>query len=514
MSSSVFKDSSIYRRVRLTALLAVFLCLVAGVWLADLPQPQLARSADIQPPSSVFRLGEKISYTVSLGKIGNAAYAETFVASRGTLSGKDAVEIRGRVKTLEMVSAAFYQVDESRTVYASPDTGLPLYVSTSSNNRIIPQEKVSNYLTQPTSSFELLTAIYKAREAGGAGTFPVLENDVQSTVTFTPTVSERVKTSIGDFETVISTVQAPFLAEMGIKEMKINFTTDEARVPVQIRFKTDRGPFTAIATAIVFPEAQTATPTPTPIIAETPPPTPRPSPTPEQYVDNKPLVPELGFQIGEILEYQISARGKPVARISFNVQERKLFQNQDSLLLTATITSAEPGNGIYFLGDSARAQVDPETLAPIWAEMKFNSEMSGLKQTVIFDKLTGMISRGPQHKVDSPIGTHNLLSLFYAMRSFNLRPSRDRSNPVNDTRVAVFWDDKTHVFTLRPSNPAELTVNGEKVSAQLITVNTSVEQLDAMAVKVWLRTDDRVPVRMTAGPYEAELIARSYMRAR
>jgi hypothetical protein len=507
MAFSIFYNSHSLRRRYSVLVAAAFLLLIG--WSIKSSEPQFARSATpIQQPS-IFRIGEKLSYSVSFGKFANAAFAETFVASRGTLSGRDAVEIRSRVKTLEMVSAAFFLVDESRTVYASPDTGLPLYIASNSNDSIVPQEKISNYLTQPASGFDILTAVYKARESGGSGTFPIYENEQLSTVTFLPTTSEKVKTDAGDFDTVISVVQAPMLTSLGIKELSVNFTTDEARIPVQVRFKTDRGPFRAVIRSIAFPEPATQAPTPTltPLATETPAATPRPTPSPEQYIENRPLLPELGFQLGEVLEYAITAEGKPLARITFNVRERKLFETTDSLLLTATVTSVEPGNGIYFLGDNAQTQVDPETLAPIWAMMKFNSSMAGLKQTVTFDKKTGMVKFGDQ-QLDSPIGTHNLLSLLYAMRSFNLRPSRDRSNPVNDTRVAVFWEDKTHIFTLRPSVPEEITLNGEKVSAQLISINTQNAQLDTFAIKVWLGAEDRVPLRLTAGLYQADLISR------
>ncbi len=501
-----------FRRVpQLLRVLAApaFLVLVLVGWLVALPATQFAQAPHAEPQRSAFRIGEKLSYTVSFGKFSNAAYAEMFVVSRGNLNGRDAVEIRGRVKTLDMVSAAFFLVDEARTVFAAPDTGLPLYISSNSNNTVLPQVKISNYLTQPTSNYDFLTAIYKARETGGAGTFSIYENDQASTVTFLPTTAERVKTDAGEFETVISTVQAPMLTAIGITDVKVNFSTDEARIPVQIRFKTTRGSFRALIAGISLPEPPAPQVTPTPAPTETPAATPTPTPTPEQYINDRPLLPELGFQLGEVLDYGITAAGKPVGRITFRAQERRLFEGNDSLLLTATISAIEPGNGIFFLGDAARSQVDPVSLTPYWSQTRFNSSMTGLKQTVTFDPKTGIINYGGPQAIESPIGTHNLLSLFYAMRSFNLQRSKDPTNHVNDTRVAVFWDDQTFVFTLRPSNPEELTINDEKVEAQLISINTSNPQLDALSIKVWLGAVNRVPVRLSAGIYQADLISRS-----
>ena len=60
-----------------------------------------------------------------------------------------------------------------------------------------------------------------------------------------------------------------------------------------------------------------------------------------------------------------------------------------------------------------------------------------------------------------------MLSLIYALRSFNLKRSGDRSNPVNDTRVSVYWNGKHYVFSLCPSDAEFIDLRGQKVSAQM-----------------------------------------------
>lgn len=465
----------------------------------------------VAPQPSRFRVGEKLSYNISFGKFSNAGYAETHVVSRGKLTGKDAVEIRAKVKTYEMVSAAFFQLDESRTVFAAPDTGLPLHVTTSSNDSAIPKENNINYLAQPTQNFDLLTLIFKARESNGIGTFPLYENDQLYTATFSPSGSSTVRTDAGTFYTTVSRVQSDYFAAIGINDLYIHFQIDESRVPVVIRFTTAKGEFKAVLASIALPEVEAPAPTvsPSPTPTPKPPVTPRPTPTPDAYVENRPLNTELGFALGELLEYRLSVAGRAMATLALNARERKLVQGEDSLLLTATITGVEPGNASFRLGDSAMVQADPETLAPKRTETRFTSAFPGSSELVSFDKRTGMITFGAQKTVDGPIGTHSILSLIYAMRSFNLKPSRDASNPVNDTRVAVFWDAKVHVFTLRPANAEEITINGEKVSAQLVTVNTGNPQLDALALKVWLGTESRIPLRFSFGVYQADLVAQS-----
>jgi len=102
-----------------------------------------------------------------------------------------------------------------------------------------------------------------------------------------------------------------------------------------------------------------------------------------------------------------------------------------------------------------------------------------------------------------------MLSMLYAMRSFNLKPSKNPANPVNDTRVAVFWGEKPMIWTLRPSAPEEITINGEKVAAQMISFTTGDDTLDKLRLSVWLGVEDRVPLRFTAGSYTADLMSRS-----
>jgi len=458
-------------------------------------------------PPTRFRVGEKLVYNLSFGKFTNAGYAETHVVSRGKLAGKDAVEIRAKIKTSELVSAAFLLLDESRTVFAAADSGLPLYVSAVSNDSAIPDEKISDYLTVPTINFDLLTLIFKAREVGGVGTFPLNEAGTQYNVVLTPAGSVTAKTDVGHLDTNISRVQSEFLTANGVTELFISFTADEARVPAVVRFTTAKGEFKAILAAIVLPEPEAMpTPAPTPLTTPKPIITFTPSPTPT--TDNKPLAPELGFLLGEKLDYVITAGGKPLGIVTLAAPERKLIDRVDTLTLTATVTAVEPGANVLRLGDSLTALVDAETLAPRRLTGRFATTFLGLNQTVVFDRVTGEVTFGGPNKVDAPIGTHSLLSLVYAMRSFNLKPSKTAANPVNDTRVAVFWESKAYIFTLRPSESAEITLGGEKSAAQLISIKTDVPKLDALEIKVWLATESRVPLRFTFGAYQADLISK------
>ena len=238
------------------------------------------------------------------------------------------------------------------------------------------------------------------------------------------------------------------------------------RLPVEIRLRTSKGEFRAKLSTVQDLEPQ-ADPLPTPSPVKTPKPTPDPTPTPRGYIDNQPLADDLSFDLGETLEYKLSSANQPVATFVLQAKERKQVDGKDSLLLTGTVTEVFAANGLFGLNDSIRAQVSPESLGPRRLEIAFIGALNSLNQTVVFDEKTSLITFKGAQQVEGPVGTHSILSLAYAIRSFNLKPSKDSANPVNDTRVAVFWDTKPYIFTLRPSAADIITLQGEKVPPSL-----------------------------------------------
>lgn len=493
--------------VKLSTLLPAILFVVSIFNGAAAAQPPVA-SAGLPP--TPFRVNERITYSVTFGKRPNAAYAEVYAASRGKLGERDVVELRSKFKTLDFTNAAFYMLDESRVTFAAADTGLPLYVVRTQTEGVIPKETVDNYLQVPTSNYDMLTLLYQVRNSGGTGSYNLQEGEKTYSVSFQTAGNEKVKTDAGEFDTVISTVQSEFFTQNGIQDVKINFSTDEARIPVQIRFRTAKGDFrgTVASIQMVEPEVEPEIAVPVP---PRPTATPKPIPTPTPYIDNQPLLNELSFVLGETLEYRISSGGQQVGTIILRAKERKLNLGQDSLRLEAEVTATTgQGMGLFRAGDTVRSLVNPETLSPQQIDIRFTGAFSSINQGAVFDQRSGAVTFGGVNRIEVPVGTHSILSFIYALRSFNLKPSKNAANPVNDTRVAVFWDKGPHIFTLRPSEADIITLQGQKVSGQLITVNTGNPQLDILGLKVWLSNDkSRAPLRFTAGPYQADLVSES-----
>ncbi len=194
--------------------------------------------------------------------------------------------------------------------------------------------------------------------------------------------------------------------------------------------------------------------------------------------------------------------------VALQAKERKQFQGQDSLLLTATVSETQPGQQILFLNNGLKAQVTPDSLAPQQIELNFSGILSQYNHRFIFDQKSGFVITNTAGQIEIPVGTHSILSLAYAIRSFNLKPSKDPNNPVNDTRVAVFLDTKAYVFTLRPSNADIINLRGDKISAQLVSISTGNPIIDQYNIRLWLSNDEkRKPLRLSFGSYQADLIS-------
>lgn len=462
---------------------------------------------------SVFPIGEKLTYSISLEKIPDIAYAEMHVVSAGKLADKDAVELRFRVKTRDVASAAFYMVDETRTTIVSAMSGLPLIIRRSGLIDGVPGEVSLDLTSSQTGNFDLASVIYAIRRGGISGTVMLEENGRPYSVSYKikgKTGRAKVTTPAGEFETTTYIVESSFLTDLGIEQFEMNIADDVLRTPVRYGFRTDKGRFNGILTSkqIIIPEPA-ATPTPAPSQTPAPTPSPTPIPTPTPYIKNQPLPKDLAFLLGEKLVYNISTKGNAVGKLTLWAQERSEFQGRDSLLLTAEVTEVSASTVGFSVADRFSVRVDPLTLSPQLSEVKLSGNLAWMNQTALFDPVSSRITIGT-NRLEAPFGTHTPLSLLYAMRSFNLRPSRTLSNPVNDTRVAVLWGSTTSVFSLRPSDVELKDVKGESVEAQLVNVITGNPQLDGLTPKVWLSNDEsRIPLRFTIGTYQFDLAGNS-----
>lgn len=452
-----------------------------------------------------FRIGERITYVLSTERYPNAGFASLSVVSRGRLGNRDAVELSGTFRTTGLFSATGFLADETINTFAAPETGMPLYVKRTNFATGLPRESTYSYLETPAGGFDLLSLIYRLRGGFSGGSSILLENGKSYPVTFAAGGAENVSSQSGSYETTLYTVQSDYLTEHGVSELRINIETAGNRLPVLFRAKMRNDEIKATISSVQVNSPEPVA-TPTPAGTPRPQPTPTAMPTPEVYVDNRPLSEDLAFSLGERLEYRVTYGAQRAGKIVFEAKERKQFNGADSLLLTATVTESTPPQTAFIVGDKITAQVDPQTLFPKQTEIALRGPLAAFSQNAAFDQQTSSVFFGGTNKVDVPVGTHSVISLLYAMRSFKLNPTSDATNPVNDTRVSVFWSNKANIFVLRPMAAEITTIDGRKIPTVVANITTNDPVLDQLAPKVWLSQDARrVPLRFTLGQYQFDL---------
>ncbi len=459
-------------------------------------QSAFAQSPKAETPSSGrFSVGERLTYNISFASFNTAAYAETYVISVGKYGTQDAVYLQGKLKTTDLVNAAFFSTDETRQTLVSPDTGLPLLTKRIFGDNGFAREKVTDF-KGAAAGYDWLSAIYHLRFASETGgSFPIQEGGEIFQATYRLVGKAHNRTAAGDFDTIVLEVQNPTFPGL-----QIYISTDEQRVPVVITYRHPKGMIRAELAGIqdLAPEpaaVATPQPNPTPIAIATP----KPKATPVPYKSNQPLAEDLPFDLGETLNYKLTRTGSANAFGTMVVQarERRQFFHKnlmrDSLLLSASVLEINEPTSFFTVGDAIRSRVDPESLLPLFTEISFKGALSQFNQTLSFDQTLGKVSDSKAAVIDIPVGTHDILSLAYAIRSFNLKDIKPSKGPSPDTRVAVFTSDGPVILTILPQPEETLDYQGRKVMTQVVFTN-----IGQTTVKMWLSKEpDRLPLRLT-----------------
>jgi hypothetical protein len=450
----------------------------------------LFAQAGAEPSSGSFPVGEKLTYTVSFSNFPTAAYGETYVMSVGRYGNRDAVYLQGKFRTNDLVNAAFFTIDETRQTLVASDTGLPLLSKKIFNENGMGREKVYDY-KGTSAGYDWLSAIYHLRFSKEAtGSMTIQEGDGAAIqAVFKQIANGHIKTAAGEFDVVTYDIQNPTFPEL-----QISFSNDEQRFPIRLAYKHPKGKFIADLASIqdLSPDTDIAVnpqPRPTPPVTA---PSVKPKFTPTPYQNNQPLGDDLPFSLGETLSYKLTKTGStaPFGTMTVQAKDRRQYNGRDSLLLTAGFQTGDPG--VFNSADIIRSYVDPETLLPSRTEINFKGPLSQFNQNLTFDQANGKLNDSRASVVEIPVGTHDLLSLAYAIRSFNLRDAKPSKGPGVDTRVAVYTVDGPVILTILPQPEEMIDYQGQKSATQVVFANIGQTQ-----VKLWLSKDPgRLPLRL------------------
>jgi hypothetical protein len=215
----------------------------------------------------------------------------------------------------------------------------------------------------------------------------------------------------------------------------------------------------------------------------------------------------LPFTIGEQLNYRVYLGGgsAAVGLVTYQVRSRSRYFDHDGVMLTTSAQTTDAAQRIFVVNDQLTSYVDPGTFLPYRFEQALAEGKRRSSEIWTINQDYGNATKQGAPKIDIPIGTHDYLSIFYAVRSMNLAPSKQ-----NAVSILVNGRPKTMIITAVQRDTIQL--DSQKIPAIQIKLTTPEDQQpDKFQLRAWISTDDRrLPLRLTAntalGNLRADLV--------
>ena len=461
-----------------------------------------------------YQVGEHLTYNISFSAFPSAAHAEFQVVSRGTFFGREAIQIRAHVQTTEIVNVALLSLNKDYTTYIDPATGLPFRSEETVRDAIHASESAQD-VNQPAGvdaippkqkvlpgTYDILSAVYRARALpladGAEYTFSVRGEAAEYQAELKVVGHNSVNTNVGSFNTIVTEVH---ISSAPLRNVRAYFSDDERHVPVLVTGRVSHGELRAelAASEMIKPPA---TATPTPPIAVTPAPLPAPTPNPTVPIvanENWP------FTVGEQLNYQIfvGPNTTPMGIATFQVRGRSRYFDQDGFYLSVNAQTTNAMARVFVARDQIESYVDPKALFPFRTVMNLSEGRRRLTQTLNLNQEGGTATSEPGGRMEIPVGTHDYVSFFYAVRTFNLTASRR-------SVVSLLVENKPKTLTVTAQKRETIQLGERAVPAIALSITTDDPEPDKYQLRLWISDDRRrLPLRITCatqlGPLRADL---------
>ena len=512
-------DSKVTQRLKLAA--ACFL-LVLGAFALPSSAQQTDDSASRPFSPAPYRVGERLTYTVSFSNFISAAHVELFVASRGTFFGREGIQLKGHVETSGVVNAALFAVNNDYVTYVDPLTGLPFRseqtireASRNAETAVDFNQPVGTAAIPPRSvgevsgTYDFLSAVYRLRAlplSNGLTYVLSVRNENQTyQIEIRVTGREVIKTNVGSFNTIVSQVRVRNESQGNSYGLKAYFSDDQRHVPVLIVTRLSAGEIRAELAGSAFVTPPTVSPT----RVQTPAPGTAPT-TPRAAIPRTPVSDENGpgdlpFKVGEQLNYQMFLPSIPAAAAtaSFLVRARSKYFDHDGLQFIVNAQTTNALQKVFAASEVMTSYVDPKSLLPFRTELTLNQGRHHVISKLTINQDYGMVTSDNGEKIEIPIGTHDYLSYFYVVRTFNLTIGRRSA-------ISILVNNKPKTLFITALKRDNVQIGSQTIPAIQISLTTDDVQGDKFQLRGWLSDDRRrLPLRLTAatelGPLRADL---------
>jgi hypothetical protein len=508
--------------VQLTALLVSISCTIAAQQKTETTQAPFNEAA--------YRVGERLTYNVNFSHFVSAAHVELLVAARGTFFDREGIQLRAHVETVGIVNAALLSINNDYTTYVDPQTGLP-YRSQQvvreagrtaeaerDYNQVAGTDAIPSKLRtgESAATYDLLSALYRIRSlplTDGSSYFIAAQQDGEQYQADVKVIGRQlIKTNVGSFNSIVTRVNV----KSHDYNLRVYFSDDERHVPVLITANVASGEIRAELTGseLTIREPGPKS-TPMPPVKPTPQdPLPKEnlasqrstsSPTPKSTAD-VPLR-DVPFKIGEQLTYQVylaTTSAQLVGTVTFTLKSRGRYFNRDGLLFTVTAQTSGAGQRLFPVNDQITSYVDPTTLLPFRTEINLSEDKYRYNRAYNIDQNRGLAVADSKERIEIPVGTHDLISALYSIRTFDLLPSKQNA-------ISIMATTQPRTLLVKSQRRETIDLGSQKINAMMLTLTTDDPQGDQLQVRLWIGDDARhLPLRIMAvtklGPIRADLV--------
>lgn len=498
-------DSKVTSRLKLATAGHFF---IIAVLLGALASVSNAQSPTSQPFSPApYKIGERLTYNVSFSSFVSAAHVELLVAGRGTFFGREGIQLKGHVETIGTVNAALYAINNDYITYVDPATGLPYHAqqimreasgtsqtsaefNQPAGTAAIPDKRTVAFL----GTYDLLSAIYRVRslplQEGASYNFSVRGESITYEIEVNVSGRRVIKTNVGSFDTISTQIRVKNDSRANGYRIRVYFSDDQRHVPILLTARHSIGEIRAELAGSEF--VQTATPppgaTPTPAPVNPAQPGPPVSPGGDGALDGLP------FRVGEQLNYQafLPNIAQAAGLATFQVRGRSKYFDRDGLFLTLGAQTTNALQHLFFATDVINSYVDPKTLLPFQTELNLVEGRSRSNTKLKINQDYGTATTDTGARIEIPVGTHDYLSFFYALRTFNLAPGRRSA-------VSILVNNRPKTLFFEVLSREALQLGSQTIPAIKINLTTDDPQPDKYQLRIWISEDRRrLPLRITA----------------
>jgi hypothetical protein len=177
---------------------------------------------------------------------------------------------------------------------------------------------------------------------------------------------------------------------------------------------------------------------------------------------------------------------------TFQVRGVSQYFNRTGLLLTAKAETTGVAARVFVANDQVESYVDPKVLLPYRTVLNLVEGKRRSSQTININQEGGNATTDQGTRLDIPVGTHDYVSFFYAVRTFRLSPPQQNA-------ISILVENKPKTLVITSSKRETIQIGDQKIVAIPITLTTDDPQSDKYQFRMWLSDDKRrLPLRITA----------------